>query len=1361
MKQHAAFVKHWLYPFFVFAVFAAVLFIWKAASPTASAVTGGEDAGAEAAPQENYDIRTDKSEKAQRRLEDFIRAAGTDASSIKEFKKRVRQKAEQIKDSARWNIEFSAELGAPEIIAAPVGKDERPLTGPDGANRTETLRRFLKQNSDLFGLDDAQIDTLEMTADYANPDGRLAFVHLAQKIGGVPVFRGEVKAGFTKRGEMFRVINDLAPGLDYENPSADFGSAERAVSSAARYIGLTANESLLKRTEADSDELKIVFERGRFADRPIAEKIYFPVAAGAARAAWRVLLWTRDEAFHLIIDAETGELLWRKNLTERQTLPATYNVYGNDPGMLRTADSPTPCTPGCSDPNSCPQPPVIARQDFTLIGNETPNSFNDLGWIPDDGLPVRTPADPNITDGNNCEAGIDRDGVNGVDSQGHAVGNPFRVFSYNYNPAPGNPPPGESPVPPSPQPAPPTAFQQGATTHGFYLVNRWHDELYKLGFNEAAGNFQHFNFGRGGAEGDRISLEIQDSAGTNGANFSTLPDGMRGRLQMFIWTGSTPPRDGSLDSQVVVHEITHGLSGRLHANASGLSSNMARAMGEGWSDFYALALLSEPTDDPCGIYPIGGYVSYQIVSGFEANHYYGIRRFPVAKISCVGPNNKPHNPLTFRYLNADCNTLIGTTTTNPNSAFPRGPIGTTTCDQTHNAGEIWANTLWEVRDALIARHGAAEGNRRALQYITDGMKLSPPNPTFLQSRDAILAAAFFSDQNDVSPVWEGFRRRGMGFSASIQNAGTGTNNTVVTEAFDIPNAVIGKGFSVSDAPGNGDGYFEPGEPIQITVPLTNNTGAALMNVSVAVNGGAPVSYGTINNGETVSMNIDYAIPPNAPCPGSFDLDFTIVSQLGTGEDTRSIMLGVPAGGPPIEFTNSTPIDLPSGQPTTTSGPSSPYPSTINVSGLSGNKTVKVKLNGFHHEFEDDVDLLLVGPNGQKYILMSDVGGATEQLTPITFTISDSGDELLPDTTAIIDGKNYKPSNVGANDPFDAPAPAAPYSNAAPAGSDTFASVFGTDGAALNGTWSLYGDDDASGDPGRIDGGWSLIFESADYTCTVCRGLCPGGSARADFDGDGRTDLSVFRPAEGNWYLQRSTDGFTAINWGLAGDVLTPGDFDGDGRADTAVKRDGDWYVLRSADGAVMVLNWGLPPDKAVAGDFDGDGRRDAAVYRPAEGNWYVLRSADGGNLIFNWGLATDVPVPGDFDGDGKTDLAVYRDGVWYISASADGIRIITFGLADDMPVPGDYDGDGRDDIAVFRPSDGYWYILYSSNEAVDYIHFGLSGDVPVPGDYDGDGRDDQAVYRGGVWYLNQSTNGFAAAQFGLAADAPVPKAYIP
>ncbi|MBK9768141.1 MAG: M36 family metallopeptidase [Chloracidobacterium sp.] len=122
-------------------------------------------------------------------------------------------------------------------------------------------------------------------------------------------------------------------------------------------------------------------------------------------------------------------------------------------------------------------------------------------------------------------------------------------------------------------------------------------------------------------------------------------------------------------------------------------------------------------------------------------------------------------PLTFRYLNSDCNTLIGTTTSNPppNSAFPRGPIGTTTCDQVNNFGEVWTVALWEVRASLIDALGPAEGNRRALQYITDGMKLSPLNPTVLQMRDAILVAAQAANPSDVRHVWRGFAMRGMGF----------------------------------------------------------------------------------------------------------------------------------------------------------------------------------------------------------------------------------------------------------------------------------------------------------------------------------------------------------------------------------------------------------------------------------------------------------------------------------------------------------------------------------------------------------------------------------------------------------------------
>ena len=111
----------------------------------------------------------------------------------------------------------------------------------------------------------------------------------------------------------------------------------------------------------------------------------------------------------------------------------------------------------------------------------------------------------------------------------------------------------------------------------------------------------------------------------------------------------------------------------------------------------------------------------------------------------------------------------------------------TTCDQIHNMGEVWAAALWEVRDQLIQQRGfPTEGNRRAIQYITDGMKLSPLNPTILQIRDAILAAVAASDATDLPSVWRGFATRGMGSGATITNAGTGNNNTVVTESFLMP-----------------------------------------------------------------------------------------------------------------------------------------------------------------------------------------------------------------------------------------------------------------------------------------------------------------------------------------------------------------------------------------------------------------------------------------------------------------------------------------------------------------------------------------------------------------------------------------------
>ena len=133
-----------------------------------------------------------------------------------------------------------------------------------------------------------------------------------------------------------------------------------------------------------------------------------------------------------------------------------------------------------------------------------------------------------------------------------------------------------------------------------------------------------------------------------------------------IWTATTPDRDGALEVHVALHELTHALNGRLHGNVTGLGTNMARGMGEGWSDFYPLALLSETADDRLGTHAMGGYATYQILPGFRVQLLLRYPPISVAVFASRGANGLPHNPLTFRYINADCNTLIGTTAAGPN-----------------------------------------------------------------------------------------------------------------------------------------------------------------------------------------------------------------------------------------------------------------------------------------------------------------------------------------------------------------------------------------------------------------------------------------------------------------------------------------------------------------------------------------------------------------------------------------------------------------------------------------------------------------------------------------------------------------------
>jgi uncharacterized delta-60 repeat protein len=254
----------------------------------------------------------------------------------------------------------------------------------------------------------------------------------------------------------------------------------------------------------------------------------------------------------------------------------------------------------------------------------------------------------------------------------------------------------------------------------------------------------------------------------------------------------------------------------------------------------------------------------------------------------------------------------------------------------------------------------------------------------------------------------------------------------------------------------------------------------------------------------------------------------------------------------------------------------------------------------------------------------------------------------------------------------------------------------------------------------------------------------------DFDGDGKDDQVVFRPSNSIWYLLRSQGGFTARQFGVSTDRITPADFDGDGRTDISVFRNGIWYWLNSSNGIFNAVQFGTIGDIAVPSDYDGDTKADLAVYR--SGIWYVLRSQLG-FIGFQFGISTDKPVPADFDGDGKTDAAVYRNGVWYLLRSQLGVTEVQFGIASDIPCIGDFDGDGKADQAVFRS--GVWYVLRSTQGFVAES-FGLSSDIPIAADYDGDGKTDIAVFRDGVWYLRRSQLGFGAVQFGTNNDIPIP-----
>jgi uncharacterized repeat protein (TIGR01451 family) len=685
-------------------------------------------------------------------LINYDKRFGVSPDTLSQRDSAVAQLRQQVEDV---RVDFDEKTGAPKWIHSAEGF----LSGPDGTgpgispatlaalpadDPNRITKAFLNDHTNLFGFGAEVLDSAVVKREFITPHNQVRTVVWEQQLDGIPVFEGLLTAHVTEKDELISMasqfLSNPATAADNGTPqraalqAAPTVSAANAVALAARDVGevLDTADIAAVAAPADSDPAKLQhFQAPVLTGESEARLVWLPMNDTSLRLCWQVILTSRSrsEMFLILLDTETGETLLRHCLTDYIS-PATYRVF--------TSDSPAPMTPGPATPSTI-QAPIVPRVLVTLSALDTNASPN--GWI-DDGV--------NETRGNNVDAHTDLNADDVADLP-RPQGSPSRVFDFpiDFTQAP-------------------ASYTSASVTELFYLNNWIHDKYYQLGFTEAAGNFQNNNFGRGGLGNDAVQADAQDGSGTDNANFSTPPDGSAGRMQMYIFTGATPDRDGDLDAEIVIHEYTHGLSNRRVGGGVGISALQSGGMGEGWSDFYASTLLAEAGDDVNGTYSTGGYVTY-LLSGLTQNYYYGIRRYPY----CTDTNK---NPLTFKDIDP--------AQANLHSGIPRSPIIGTTANEVHNMGEVWCNTLWEARANLVNKYGFAVGNQLILKLVTDGMNFSPANPNFLQARDAILQA----DQVDngganVGELWAAFAKRGMGFTATSPVSSTTVG---LHEAFDVP-----------------------------------------------------------------------------------------------------------------------------------------------------------------------------------------------------------------------------------------------------------------------------------------------------------------------------------------------------------------------------------------------------------------------------------------------------------------------------------------------------------------------------------------------------------------------------------------------
>ena len=988
-------------------------------------------------------------------------------------------------------------------------------TAAPGVASEVIVRDYLQRSGDLFGLGGADVNDLVVLGDSRGGASGLRMLRVEQQIDGRPIFQSETRFLLDREGRLWKAVGMLVPRARARTPAIDSEKIMAPGVAVSRLMGTLGHAIAPSAIAIVADNglgtLELAVTDPLINGRMTARQVLFPLAPGVLVPAWSLVVFTSGrQDWYAIVDAETGELLWRKNIRNyASTHDARFRVYVQADGVT-PADSPSPLSPTTAAPGV--QPPEIAP---SVVSMQTAQDLlaSPNGWIDDCPGGVCT-ANETQTLGNNVLVCLDRVSALPLPPTTTSATRPRTACSTATV--------GPRAIPTRTRGIATFSARPRATFRpticrrrkratprrtdrdrhwcrpGFVPARRGdttllHHQLvprqavparFRRGIRQFPADqllgFRCRRRPRTGGRAGRLrhqQREFRDAAGRHVRAYADVP--LHGADDRPRRIARRRDRDPRIDAR---HEQPPG------RQRGGTQLGSGRRLGEGWSDFYALSLLNNTNaDDPNAVYASGGYATYKL-AGLLDNYIYGIRRFPYSTDNTV-------NPLTWADVDDVTNNLSGGIAPSSLNFNDAGGM------EVHNAGELWALTLWEVRARVIADPAGANGdvptgNQTMLQLVTDALKMTPIDPRFTDGRDAIVQAdcATNACANEAS-IWSGFADRGLGYNAKTPYNimfGYTASHMGIKESFQSPYLDVvnpATDVTVNDSTTNNNGQLDPGETVRLLVKLTNPwraAGKAVANATATLTSTTPgvtiytntSTYGAMApQGTATGTAFIVGVSASVPCGAAIDFMLTTVSSLGTTSTTFRIRTGGASGTDSVvTYTNVVPggLAIPDDRPRAAFTQAT-IADDFEIADLD------FRVDSLTHTFTGDLTVALRSPDAIGSDIISLIGGLTD---------GGPGNNLI---NMVIDDQV---AAIVANDMVQATAAAAPFTKSwlpvfnAPWSAltgfgppDPVGSLSRYNGTSTKGTWSVMVSDQFAPDSGTLNT-WSMIVTPRRFVCTV-------------------------------------------------------------------------------------------------------------------------------------------------------------------------------------------------------------------------------------------------------------------------------------